>query len=403
MEAEQWKKVIDAYDTPLYLFDLDVLRNGVNRFRDALGSDIGLCYAMKANPFLVRYMEEDTDRIEICSMGEFLICKELNVKPEKMLISGVMKKKEDLRNIVEYCGSASIYTVESRTQFQFLEELSREYNKEIHVYLRLSSGNQFGLDESAWIDLISAQDVHIKIDGIHYFSGTQKKSVKVIQKELEYLDSFLEKVREQYGFEIEELEYGPGIAVPYFEGREEESFTDEGIREIAQRIHEMKWKGHITLEMGRALAAMCGFYLTKIEDIKQTEGMNYCIVDGGCHQMNYDGQIRGMYHPLLHVIPERDIENEKLWTVCGSLCTANDILCKNVMLQELKLGDVLVFERTGAYSMTEGMALFLSHELPNIVLYSEKENYRLVRNQVPTYQWNKEKENRDGDFIRNFK
>ena len=66
----------------------------------------------------------------------------------------------------------------------------------------------------------------------------------------------------------------------------------------------MQWKGHVTVELGRALAAMCGYYLTKVEDTKTSDGIHYCIVDGGCHQINYDGQIKGMYEPYVKVLPK---------------------------------------------------------------------------------------------------
>ena len=84
--------------------------------------------------------------------------------------------------------------------------------------------------------------------------------------------------------------------------------------------------------MGRALTASCGYYLTSVKDIKQNNGRNYCIVDGGIHQIQYDGQIRGMYTPEVQIIGEQ--EETKEWTVCGSLCTTNDILIQN-MEQEI--------------------------------------------------------------------
>ena len=31
----------------------------------------------------------------------------------------------------------------------------------------------------------------------------------------------------------------------------------------------MQWKGHVTIELGRAIAAECGYYLTQIRDIKK--------------------------------------------------------------------------------------------------------------------------------------
>ena len=35
-----------------------------------------------------------TDRIEVCSMGEFRICQEAQIPVQKLVISGVLKKKK---------------------------------------------------------------------------------------------------------------------------------------------------------------------------------------------------------------------------------------------------------------------------------------------------------------------
>ena len=71
----------------------------------------------------------------------------------------------------------------------------------------------------------------------------------------------------------------------------------------------MKWKGIVTIEMGRAYAAECGCYVTTALDIKENNGNAICLVDGGIHQLNYDGQIKGMYRPQMAVIPP--LHNER--------------------------------------------------------------------------------------------
>ena len=60
---------------------------------------------------------------------------------------------------------------------------------------------------------------------------------------------------------------------------------------------------------------------------------------------------------------EKDIYN-----IYGSLCTTNDVLIKNIELNKLNKSDVFVFKYTGAYSSTEGISLFLSRDLPKIIL-----------------------------------
>ena len=83
-------------------------------------------------------------------------------------------------------------------------------------------------------------------------------------------------------------------------------------------------------------------------------------------------------------------EEKEKWTICGALCTANDVLVRDIELTALGEGSVIIFENAGAYAMTEGMSLFLSHELPAVVFYSEKEGFKLARNKQETYKWNME-------------
>ena len=79
----------------------------------------------------------------------------------------------------------------------------------------------------------------------------------------------------------------------------------------------------------------------------------------------------------------------------------------------MEKGTILVFERTGAYSAMEGMALFLSHELPGVVLYSEEEGWIQARVQQETYELNmveqlqiqndRKRGRKNGRIIRDFK
>ena len=390
MKKEQLEYAAARYGTPLYIFNMDILKKQAERLKQALGEETGLCYAMKANPFLTKEMAEYVDRIEVCSMGEFEICRRMEIPQEKLFISGVLKKKEDIYHILDTFGEKCRYTVESVKQLHYFLEWSDAHMKVLRLYPRLTNGSQFGMDEETVRSVISIANMspYLEIEGIHYFSGTQKRRTRQFQQELEMLDRFLRKMREEWKVQIRHLEYGPGTAVPYFRGKEARTYTDEGLATLREAISSMQWKGNVTIEMGRAFAAECGYYLTEIKDVKKNGDINYCIVDGGNHQLNYDGQIKGMYQPEIQLIPGDQRGSRKLWTVCGALCTMNDVLCSNVELSDVRTGRVLVFERTGAYSSMEGMALFLSHALPAVVSYGREQGWNVLRQNKPTYLWN---------------
>ena len=96
MDRNRLEYAIVKYGTPLYVFDLHMLEEETERIRRGVGPDLKLCYALKANPFLAEKMAQLAVKLEICYMGEYRICKALKIPPEKFLISGVLKKEEEI-------------------------------------------------------------------------------------------------------------------------------------------------------------------------------------------------------------------------------------------------------------------------------------------------------------------
>ncbi len=380
--------ILQNHATPLYVFDLAKLKNRVAYFRSVLPESIEICYAMKANPFVVKPLSEQVDYLEICSPGELKICQNLSVDESKFIISGIYKAEKDIAELIGSSKHVAAYTVESLGQFRLLRTAAQHYNKKIKVLLRLSSKNQFGIDRADLTKLIAdfANDEWIEIAGLQYFSGTQKSSIKKIARECALLDDYLTELKETYNFTMPKLEFGPGFPVAYFEG---EQFDEESyMSALAELLKNMHYAGPITLEIGRSLTATCGTYFTRVVDMKQNCSENYAIVDGGMHQIVYYGHFMAMKHPRFSLLPPRSEGEKKTWHICGSLCTMNDFLAKQVELIDLKVGDILAFENAGAYCMTEGMSLFLSRDLPEIILLNEDKTCTVVRKPLATGEFN---------------
>lgn len=395
MDKKQLEKVISTYGTPLYVLDEAVLRERIAYLRRSLPPQVRLCYAVKANTFIMDAIRNLVDCYEVCSPGELQICRKQNLPPEQLVISGVYKTPEVMEELIAAGTPIRRYTVESMQQFELLNRLAQKYSRRIRLLLRVTSGNQFGLDEEEVCRIVCHAKEYpaLEICGIQYFSGTQKTSLKRLKRELEYLDGFLGGLQERSGYEIQELEFGPGFPVPYFHSEEfDEAIYLAGFCEL---LDSMRHRPSITLELGRSIAAGCGSYLTRVVDQKTNKGQNYAIVDGGIHQLTYYGQSMAMKHPLYEIYPDPSCgktgQNEgetELWNLCGSLCTVNDILVKQLPIENLKIGDVIVFQNTGAYCMTEGIALFLSRELPRIVMSRRDGHLTLLREQVQTAELN---------------
>lgn len=371
-----------------YEFDMSRIRRRVDYLRGLLGQDVALAYAVKANTFIIRDMIPMVERFEICSPGESAICDDLGVSPEQTVISGVYKTPGFIEELVAHT-EGRIYTVESMTQFDLLRQLSEKYCKTLTVLLRLTNDSQFGINEAEILDIVAHREnyPYLYIRGIQFFSGTQKTSLKKLARELRSLDALLEKLANDCGYTAQELEYGPGFPVAYF--RDEVLDEEALISGFAQLLRDMAHRpAHITLELGRSIAACCGRYYTHIVDRKCNKGQNYLLVDGGMHHIVYFGQYMGMKHPLVSVVGKEQEATVDSWNICGSLCSMNDIIAKQVPLPEIAIGDTLCFENTGAYCMTEGISLFLTREIPAVYLIREDGSRTCVRKSFETFALN---------------
>lgn len=380
------RSLLTQYATPMYLFDGEALEHRVAYLRSKLPQGVGLCFAIKANPFLASYLAPIVERLELCSPGEYRICETQHLPKAQYVVSGVYKTPEFIREILPH--SPAIFTVESMEQFHLIRTTAQESQSPVFLLLRLTSGNQFGLEKEEIISILTQyrHDPLLHFKGVQYFSGTQKTSLKRLARELATCDAFLKELEELCGHPMEELEFGPGFPVGYYA---EDSFQeDEFLEEFSQLLQTLAFSGTITLELGRSLVAHCGTYFTQVVDAKRNHNQNYAIVDGGIHQLVYYGQSMAMKLPPIRHITDHSPGNEEPWNICGSLCTINDILVKQLPLPSLHVGDVLGFERTGAYCMTEGISLFLSRDLPAILYRHPDGQVDELRPHLETYSLN---------------
>ena len=396
MKEEIVKQAAGQFQTPFYLFDVDGLRERAGKIKKQLAGTAEVCFAMKANPFLTAALVDVVDKFEICSPGEYHIYRKYGLPGNKIIYSGVYKEETSLSEALEEDVDEAVFTIESEEHLRLIDAWTRAHGRRTRVLLRLTSGNQFGMDEEVICKIIGERETYpgIEIVGIHYFSGTQKHKISRIEKELDKLDQFCAFLKDDFEFEVQCLEYGPGAGISYFPSDKNVLSTEEMTAGIRQAVDKMKFCGKVTLEMGRFFAAMCGNYFTTVQDLKCNKGENYLITDGGIHQLNYDGQLKGMYLPYMKQMQGDTLNRVEAgdhtvpYTICGALCTVNDVICRQAPLLPARKGDILIFERTGAYSVMEGMSLFLSRELPQVILYSEEEGFRVVREHIRTEIFN---------------
>ena len=401
--VNELKEIALKCGTPSYVFDTDVLCERIDKIQQILGCNVTVCYAMKANPFLISVLDRKLDKFEVCSPGEFAICEKEGISRDKIVLSGVNKEKKDILYTMK-TGAVGIYTVESLNQLELINACAVECGIKVKVLIRVTSGNQFGINERQVYEIADRKDElkGIIIEGIQCYSGTQKKKLSQIESEVVWLQAVAHTCEAEHGVKLNEIEYGPGLSVDYFVTDKCDAMNTnfDELEEFAGMIKEMSEKFNVTLEMGRYVAATCGILISRIADMKMNDTTRYAIIDSGINHINYYGQAMAMKKPRCEFIPmdytegfadgvDHEVEvysqGVQPYNICGSLCTVGDVIVKNLELKDAKIGDMIAFYNIGAYSVTEGIYLFLSRRMPAIVMYSKKNGYRVIRKPIETF------------------
>jgi diaminopimelate decarboxylase len=126
----------------------------------------------------------------------------------------------------------------------------------------------------------------------------------------------------------------------------------------------------LIFELGRFLVAEAGWYAAEVIDLKCTHGRHFAVLRGGTHHFRLPAAW-GYSHPFA-VLPVEQwsypFARPEVYAQCidvvGELCTPRDVLARQVWVERLRIGDLVVFPLAGAYGWEISHHDFLSHPHP---------------------------------------
>lgn len=401
MRDEDLIAVADRYGTPLYVYDLDELRSRSGMFRDALGPDIGLLYAVKANPNpeILKHALSWADGLDVSSGGELRLCLANGWDASALSFAGPGKCDRDLDLAVgSRCGSIS---VESRDDLARILEAGKRTGQAPRVSLRVNprelngpfalkmggKPTQFGVDEEDAPEVLAliareAAAGRAFYAGIHIYAGTQCLDASALAENVKNSLRIAAELEEASGMRAPKINLGGGFGVPYYEGQEELDLKSagEGIARAVSEFRSGRDETSFVIELGRFLVSPPGRYLSRVLAVKESRGKTYAILDGGMHQHNSAsgnlGQTIKRNYPLRNLTNPRGAE--KTVELAGCLCTPIDLLGFGACLPETRVGDLICVENSGAYGYTASPLFFLGHETPREIGW-ERGASRVIR------------------------
>lgn len=391
--------IANEYGTPVYAYDLDALQEKINSLHSALHPSVKLFYAAKANTNIeiLKWFHKKVDGLDISSGGEFRQAVLAGYDPMMFSFAGPGKTETELyRAISTGCGSIS---VESYDELMFILQICKINNYKANVLIRINSQKKinkfaikmggkpsaFGIDQDqvySILHIIKENLSFINFKGFHIYSGTQCLDAQSLADYYQSTLELIEKIITDVEIAAPQIiNLGGGMGVDYFGNEKlDEIETINGLNKSISEYENKIGTTKFILELGRYLMAPVGYYLISVLVQKQSFGKEFIILDGG---MNHNlaaaghlGQILKKNYLILNLSNPEGMH--KTYNLSGPLCTPLDTLATQISLPEIKLGDVLAIQNSGAYGYTASPLLFLGHPTPKEVVFT-KEETRLVR------------------------
>lgn len=366
--------------TPLFVYDLAIVRSRLAQLRAAMPARLSIHYAMKANPFapLVRAMTSLVDGIDVASGGEMALALQSGMEAARMSFAGPGKRDRELAAAIE---AEVTLNCESAGEVARALAIGERSGNRPRLAIRINpdfelrgSGMRmggrptaFGVD-AADVPALARRiiDAGAEWRGFHVYGGSQALDAEALIEAQSATIVLVARLAEEIGAVPSHINLGGGFGIPYFPNEvpldvERIGSALEGCFDALPPILQ---SSAFAIELGRWLVGEAGVYLARIIDRKQSHGETFLVTDGGLHHQlaasgNFGTVVRRNY-PIA-VATRFGAPVEETATVVGCLCTPLDRLGDQIGLPRADVGDIIAVFMAGAYGASASPSAFLGH------------------------------------------
>lgn len=363
--------------TALYVFDEEDLLNRMRTYREAFrgryeNSDV--VYASKAflNKEVTRMAKAEGLCLDVSGGGEFACSQMTGFPAGRVFMHGNNKTPAELEEAIS-AGIGRII-VDSRIELARISEIAGRLGVTQDVYMRVTPGveadtheyirtgcedSKFGFTMQGDFAFSCVKDFlaapNVRLAGLHCHIGSQIFALSSFREAAEVMAGLMARIRDEYGYAIEELDLGGGLGVAYTAADEPPSIEDfaETTTSAVKECCAAHGLGlpRLLVEPGRSLVANAGVTLYTVGILKTLPGIRkYVAVDGGMSDNVRTALYHASYEPV--VANKASQPRSEIVTLAGKHCESGDAVVVDMPLQHPDLGDVVCVFATGAYCHT---------------------------------------------------
>lgn len=359
MEVKDLLSIAHTYGSPVYVYDANKISAQYERLTKAFAAvpSLRINYAMKAlsNVSVLKLMRKLGAGLDTVSIQEVKLGLHAGFAPEQIIFTPNGVSMEEIEE------AASLGVQLNIDNLSFLEQFGSKH-PQVPVCIRINphvmaGGNskisvghidsKFGISIHQIPHILRiVENTKMHINGIHMHTGSDILDIDVFLYAAEILFDAAKHFRE-----LKFIDFGSGFKVPYKEGDIQTDIEELG-EKLSQRFLEFcKLYGRdltLAFEPGKFLVSEAGFFLVKVNVVKQTTSTVFAGIDSGFNHL-----IRPMFYGATHFI--ENISNpegkKRFYSVVGYICET-DTFASNRQIAEISEGDILCFRNAGAYCYT---------------------------------------------------
>jgi diaminopimelate decarboxylase len=370
------------FKTPLYVYHAEKIREQYQKLTTAFkDSNTVFFYACKAltNINILKYIHSLGANVDCSSINEVRLALHAGFPKERILYTSNGIGFDEIE------AAQALGVIINIDSLSNLEKFGRKFGHTYPVGIRLrpnimAGGNlkiSTGHDKSKFgipvdqadkiLALVKQYDLHIA--DLHIHTGSEIVDADVFVKSIEILFDLIPQFKE-----LKFIDLGGGFKVPYKDGD-----TETDITLLAKKVQEA-FASHngrplqVWFEPGKFLVSECGYFVTTVNVIKETDAATFVSIDSGFNHL-----IRPMFYDAYHRI--ENISNPhgapKRYSVVGNICET-DTFAWDRTIAEVREGDHLVFYNAGAYGF-EMSSNFNSRYKPAEVLVKDGQAHLIRR------------------------
>ncbi|SEP61001.1 diaminopimelate decarboxylase [Flavobacterium urocaniciphilum] len=397
MQNQDLVQLAQEFGTPLYVYDAEKIISQYNRLTKAFSKveNFKVHYAVKAlsNVNVLKLLKNQGSGLDTVSIQEVHLGLHAGFNPKDIIYTPNGVSMQELETVAQLGVQINI------DNLSILEQFGTKH-PEIPVCIRINphvmaGGNanisvghidsKFGISIHQLPHILRIiENTKMHINGIHMHTGSDILDIDVFLYAAEILFDTAIHFKS-----LDFIDFGSGFKVPYKKGDIETNVEEFG-RKLTKRFlaFEKEYGRTLTLafEPGKFLVSEAGFFLAKVNVVKQTTSTVFAFVDTGFNHL-----IRPMFYGSEHYI--ENISNpkgkERYYSVVGYICET-DTFASNRRIQEIHEGDILCFRNAGAYCFSMS-SNYNSRTKPAEVLWyngkgiliRERETFEdIIRNQI---------------------